>query len=53
VTPHLPRHNPEEIAESLMADPDNAAEVWRALLDRLASSMSILFFSGHCIENPR
>jgi hypothetical protein len=53
VRPHPPRHNAEEIAEWVMADPDKAAEVWRALLDRLASSMSILFFSGHCIENPR
>jgi site-specific DNA-methyltransferase (adenine-specific) len=38
VTPHLPRHNPEEIAESLMADPDNAAAVWRALGARLGLS---------------
>ena len=26
-----PSDNPEEIAEWLMADPDKAAEVWRAL----------------------
>jgi hypothetical protein len=44
----------EEIAERLVAaDREKAGEVWRALLDRLASSMSILFFSGHCIANPR
>jgi hypothetical protein len=54
VSQALSRYNPEEIADLLVtADPDKAAEVWRALLDRLASSMSILFISGHCIENPR
>jgi len=47
----LSRYNPEEIADLLVAaDCEKAGEVWRALLDRLASSMSILFFSGHGIE---
>jgi hypothetical protein len=46
--------HPEEIAERLVAaDRKNAGEVWWALSDRLASSMSIFFLSGHGIENPR
>ena len=46
--------HPEEIADLLVAaDREKAGEVWRALLDRLASSTSILFFSGHCTANPR
>jgi hypothetical protein len=54
VSKDLSRYNPEEIADLLVAaDREKAGEVWRALLDRLASSMPILFFSGHCIENPR
>jgi hypothetical protein len=45
---------PEEIAERLVAaDREKAGEVWRALGERLASSMSILFLSGHGIENRR
>jgi DNA N-6-adenine-methyltransferase (Dam) len=54
VSQALARYNPEEIADLLVtADREKAGEVWRALLDRLASSMSILFFSGHCTANPR
>jgi hypothetical protein len=46
--------HPEEIAERLVAaDRKKAGEVWWALSDRLASSMSIFFLSGHGIENPR
>ena len=50
----LTRYSPEEIADLLVtADREKADEVWRALLDRLASSMSIFFFSGCGVENPR
>jgi hypothetical protein len=50
----LPRYNPEEIADLLVAaNRDKVGEVWRALGERLASSMSILFLSGCGIENPR
>jgi len=45
--------NADTIVERLMVNPDKATEVWRALGERLVSSMSILFFSGHGIENPR
>jgi hypothetical protein len=46
--------NHEEIAERLVAaDRKKAGEVWWASSDRLASSMSIFFLSGHGIENPR
>ena len=46
--------DPEEIADLLVAaDREKAAEVWRMLGERLASSMSIFFFSGHGIENAR
>jgi hypothetical protein len=42
------------IADLLVAaDREKAGEVWQALGERLASSMSILFLSGHGIENPR
>ena len=51
---NLSTQNPEEIADLLVAaDREKAGEVWRALGERLASAMSILFFFGHCIENPR
>jgi hypothetical protein len=45
---------PEEIANWMIAaDPEKAGKVCVALLERSsASSMSILFFSGHCIGNP-
>jgi hypothetical protein len=43
----------DSIVEWLMMDPDKATEVWSALSERLASSMSIVFFTGHGIENPR
>jgi hypothetical protein len=43
----------DTIADLLVAaDREKAGEVWRALGERLASSMSILFFTGCCIENP-
>jgi hypothetical protein len=43
----------DTIADLLVAaDREKAGEVWRALGERLASSMSILFFTGYCIENP-
>jgi hypothetical protein len=45
--------NADTIVEWLMVDPEKASEVWRALGERLASSMSIVFFTGHGIENPR
>jgi hypothetical protein len=44
--------SPEEIAESLMADPNNSAAVWRALGGRLASSMSVLFLAWYGIPIP-
>jgi hypothetical protein len=41
------------IADLLVAaDREKAGEVWQALGERLASSTSILCFSGHCIANP-
>jgi hypothetical protein len=44
----------DTIADLLVAaDREKAGEVWRALGERLASSMSILFFTGHCIGKPR
>jgi hypothetical protein len=44
----------EEIADWMIAaDREKTGEVWRLLGERLASSMSIVFFTGHCIENPR
>lgn len=44
---------PEEIADWMIArDSGKAGKVALALLERSASSMSILFFSGHCVGNP-
>jgi hypothetical protein len=43
---------PDKIVEWLMTDPDKAAEVWRALGARLASSMSVLLLAWHGIEIP-
>jgi hypothetical protein len=44
--------NIDSIVEWLMADPDNAAAVWRALGARLASSMSVLLLAWHGIPIP-
>ena len=53
VSQALSRYNPEEIADLLvMADPDKAAEVWRALGERLASSMTVLWLAWHGIPIP-
>jgi hypothetical protein len=44
----------EEIADWMIAaDREKTGEVWWLLGERLASSMSIVFFTGHGIENPR
>jgi hypothetical protein len=49
-------HQPaDKIADWMIAaDPEKAGKVCMALLERSsASSMAILYFSGHCIGSPR
>jgi site-specific DNA-methyltransferase (adenine-specific) len=53
VPKNLPRCNPEEIADLLVStDPEKAGEVWRALGERLASSMTVFWLAWHGIPIP-
>ena len=49
----LARYNPEEIADLLVtADREKAGEVWRALGEWLASSMTVFWLAWHGIPIP-